>query len=93
VSTASDEWFTLPQIAEMLDVNPSTVRYWVSTGRLSAEKRGRAWVVKRDDLETITAHRRRRAGRAHLIEPPPADPGEQRKGLSMLDSIDFSDDT
>ena len=42
VSTPSDEWFTLPQIAEMLDVNPSTVRHWVSIGRLSAEKRGPA---------------------------------------------------
>ena len=91
-TAASDEWFTLPQIAEMLDVNPSTVRYWVSTGRLSAEKRSRAWVVKRDDLETIMAQRRRRAGRVQLVEPP-ADPGEQRKGLSMVDSIDFSDDT
>jgi len=75
----------------MLGVNPSTVRYWVSTGRLSAEKRGRGWVVKRDDLETIMAQRRRRAGRPQLVEPL-ADPGEQRKGLSMLDSIDFSDD-
>ena len=92
MSTASDEWFTLPQIAEMLDVNPSTVRHWVSTGRLSAEKRGRRWLVERENLETIMAQRRRRAGRAQLVEPL-ADPGEQRKGLSMLDSIDFSDDT
>jgi hypothetical protein len=38
------------------------------------------------------SQRRRRAGRAQLVEPP-ADPGEQRKGLSMVDSIDFSDDT
>ena len=93
MSTTSDEWFTLPQIAEILDVNPSTVRQWVSTGRLSAEKRGRRWLVQREDLETIMAQRRRRAGRAQLVEPPPADPAEQRPGLSMLDSIDFSDDT
>jgi excisionase family DNA binding protein len=92
VSTGSDEWFTLPQIAEMLGVNPSTVRYWVSTGRLSAEKRGRGWVVKREDLETITSQRRRRAGRSQLVEPL-SEPGDQRRGLSMLDSIDFSDDT
>lgn len=92
MSTASDDWFTLPQIAEMLGVNPSTVRYWVSTGRLSAEKRGRAWLVKRDDLETITSQRRRRAGRPQLLEPL-SEPGDQPRGLSMLDSIDFSDDT
>jgi excisionase family DNA binding protein len=93
VSTTSDEWFTLPQIAEMLDVNPSTVRHWVSTGRLSAQKRGRRWVVERADLETIMAQRQRRAGRHQLVEPPPGDAGEQRKGLSMLDSIDFGDAT
>ena len=74
MSTASDEWFTLPQIAEMLGVNPSTVRHWVNTGRLSAEKR------------------RRRAGRSALIEPP-TESGEQRKGLSMADSIDLGTDT
>jgi excisionase family DNA binding protein len=91
MSMGSDEWFTLPQIAEMLDVNPSTVRNWVSTGRLSAEKRGRRWLVEREDLETIMAQRRRRAGRSSLIEPL-AEPGEQRKGLSMADSIDLSSD-
>ena len=76
----------------MLEVNPSTVRHWVSIGRLSAEKRGRRWMVQRDDLEEIMAQRRRRAGRSPLVEPL-AEPGEQRKGLSMLDSIDFSSDT
>lgn len=92
MSTASDEWFTLPQIADMLGVNPSTVRHWVNIGRLSAEKRGRRWLVERADLETIMAQRRRRAGRASLIEPP-IEPGEQRKGLNMADSIDLGTDT
>jgi len=92
VSTASDDWFTLPQIAEMLGVNPSTVRHWVNTGRLSAQKRGRRWLVERADLETIMAQRRRRAGRSALIEPP-AEPSERRRGLSMVDSIDLSSDT
>jgi excisionase family DNA binding protein len=92
VSTPSDEWFTLPQIAEMLDVNPSTVRHWVSIGRLSAEKRGRRWVVAREDLDEIMAQRRRRAGRPPILDVLP-EPGEQRKGLSMVDSIDLSTDT
>jgi len=92
VSTPSDEWFTLPQIAEMLEVNPSTVRHWVSIGRLSAEKRGRRWLVARQDLDEIMAQRRRRAGRPPILDPLP-DAGEQRKGLSMADSIDLSSDT
>jgi len=91
MSTPSDEWFTLPQIAEMLDVNPSTVRHWVSTGRLSAEKRGRRWVVAREDLDEIMSQRRRRAGGPPILDFPP-DTGEQRKGLSMVDSIDLSGD-
>ena len=92
MSTPSDEWFTLPQIAEMLDVNPSTVRHWVNIGRLSAEKRGRRWVVARQDLDEIMAQRRRRAGRPPILDPVP-EPGEQRKGLSMADSVDLSRDT
>jgi excisionase family DNA binding protein len=92
MSTPSDEWFTLPQIAGMLDVNPSTVRQWVSIGRLSAEKRGRRWVVARQDLDEIMAQRRRRAGRPPILDVPP-EPGEQRMGLSMVDSIDLGSDT
>ena len=89
VSSSSDEWFTLPQIAEMLDVNPSTVRHWVSIGRLSAEKQGRRWVVSRDDLDEIMAQRRRRVGRPSILDVVP-EPGERRLGLSMVDSIDLS---
>jgi excisionase family DNA binding protein len=92
VSSSSDEWFTLPQIADMLDVNPSTVRHWVSIGRLSAEKQGRRWVVARRDLDEIMSQRRRRAGRPPVLEPFP-ESGEQRRGLSMADSIDLGSDT
>ena len=92
VPVPPEDWLTLPQIAEMLDVNPSTVRHWVSSGRLSAEKRGRRWLVAREDLDEITAQRRRRAGRPPILDLLP-EPGEQRKGLSMLDSIDLSSDT
>lgn len=92
MSTPSDEWFTLPQIAEMLDVNPSTVRNWVNIGRLSAEKRGRRWMVARQDFDEIMAQRRRRAGRPPILDALPEN-GEQRKGLSMADSIDLSSDT
>lgn len=46
-----DELLTLPQIAEMLHVNPSTVRLWVAEERLPAHKAGgRKWLVRRGDL-------------------------------------------
>lgn len=49
-----DELLTLPEIAQMLHVNPSTVRLWVNEGRLPAHKAGgRKWLVRRGDLERM----------------------------------------
>ena len=50
----ADELLTLPQIAEMLGVNHSTVRLWVSEGRLPADKAGgRKWLVRAGDLQQM----------------------------------------
>lgn len=50
---AEDE-LTLLQIAEMLNLNPSTVRLWISEGRLPAHKdNSRRWIVSRSDLEQM----------------------------------------
>ncbi len=45
-----DELLTLTQIADMLGMNPSTVRVWVKTERLPARMVGRRWMVRRGDL-------------------------------------------
>jgi excisionase family DNA binding protein len=37
---AEDPWLTLAEIAAELRVNPSTVRLWVSQGRLRASRAG-----------------------------------------------------
>jgi excisionase family DNA binding protein len=50
-----DQLLTLPEIAETLGMNPSTVRLWVREGRLQAEKMGRKWMVRRVDLERMLA--------------------------------------
>ena len=50
-----DELLTLPEIAHTLGMNPSTVRLWVSEGRLPAEKVGRKWMVRRADLKQMLA--------------------------------------
>jgi len=52
---ADDQLLTLPEIAQTLGMNPSTVRLWVREGRLPAEKVGRKWMVRRADLEQMLA--------------------------------------
>ena len=49
-----DELLTLPEIAQMLQLNPSTIRLWVAEQRLPAHKAGgRKWLVRRGDLERM----------------------------------------
>jgi excisionase family DNA binding protein len=52
---ADDQLLTLPEIAQTLGMNPSTVRLWVREKRLPAEKVGRKWMVRRADLEQMLA--------------------------------------
>ncbi|MGA2927669.1 MAG: helix-turn-helix domain-containing protein [Solirubrobacteraceae bacterium] len=66
-----DDWLTLPQIAKMLQMNPSTIRLWVSEGRLKAHKAGgRKWLVRRSDLDRLLATRTN----LELRSPPPREP-------------------
>jgi excisionase family DNA binding protein len=66
---------TLPQIADMLGLNPSTVRLWVSEQRLPARMSGnhRRWLVHRSDLEEMLASQPRvgnpRGGTPRAIAP------------------------
>ena len=50
-----EEQLTLPQVAHLLGLNPSTIRLWVSEQRLPAERVGRRWMVRRGDLEEMLA--------------------------------------
>jgi excisionase family DNA binding protein len=66
---ADDPWLTLAEVADELRVNPSTVRLWVSQGRLSASRAGRRkWLVRRSELD-------RMLGSERTAEPRPADEG------------------
>ena len=50
-----EEQLTLPQVARLLGLNPSTIRLWVTEQRLPAERVGRRWMVRRGDLEQMLA--------------------------------------
>jgi excisionase family DNA binding protein len=67
--------YTLPQIAELLDVNPSTVRWWVKDGRLQAHKQGRAWLVERDIIDAMVANGTRPQPPTHNEPEPVLDLG------------------
>ncbi len=54
--TMDSELLTLAEIAELLGMNPSSVRLWVHQGWLPATKMGRSWVARREDLEQLLSH-------------------------------------
>ena len=92
-----DDWLTLPQIAEMLQMNPSTIRLWVSEQRLPAVRVGRRWMVRRGDLEGMLAEqpkighpKRRGATPPRAREELPADWSEvpEEAGLYLARSTE-----
>ena len=53
-----DEWLTLTQIAETLQLDIETIRNWVRKKQLPAYRVGRAYRVKQSDLDKFLAQRR-----------------------------------
>lgn len=48
---------SLQEAADLLKVDPETVRLWIREGELQAVKRGTRWRVKREAIEAfIDAH-------------------------------------
>jgi excisionase family DNA binding protein len=83
-----DPWLSTAEIARELRVHPSTVRLWVSSGRLAAVRAGaRKWRVRRSEVQRML-----RAGDVSLevlapllrdpYLPPTLRPGERVIALS-----------
>jgi excisionase family DNA binding protein len=53
--TGLDEFLTVADVAEMLKLNPQTVRNWIDQGTLPALRVGRRVRIKRSDLERLLA--------------------------------------
>ena len=45
------KYLTTKQCAELLGMSTSWVRYLIIRGKLPAEKMGRDWIVKKEDLD------------------------------------------
>lgn len=67
---SEQEFLTLAQVAERLQVSTQTVRDWIAKGRLSALQLDRAFRVRREDLEAMIAAR---TTQARLPEASPWD--------------------
>ncbi|WMX48608.1 helix-turn-helix domain-containing protein [Streptomyces roseicoloratus] len=51
---AAQQYYTVEQIAELLDLHVKTVRGYVRDGRLPAARVGRQYRISREDLEAFT---------------------------------------
>lgn len=56
---------TTAQAATKLKVDPATIRRWCKSGRLTAERFGRAWMIDETALDGFEAPKRGRPIKAH----------------------------
>lgn len=52
---ADPKLLTVPQVAAELQVTPQTVRNWIESGVLPAVRIGRAFRLRRDDVDALLA--------------------------------------
>jgi excisionase family DNA binding protein len=70
-----DPWLTVQQVSEELKINPATVRAWIRQARLPAVRPGKAFLVRRSDVDRAL----------HAKAPPRApDTGAQSVGEAEL---------
>src|SRR5262245_42661358 len=78
----AEEVLTVDEVARYLRVHPMTVQRWCRTGELPAAKIGRAYRIKKGDLDEWWAQHTPRG------EPPesrPSRPVEARNGQAIVD--------
>ena len=49
----TEKYYSVDQIAEMIDIHPKTIQRYIREGRLKAQKIGKAWRVTGHDLSTF----------------------------------------
>jgi len=53
-----DKFLTPNEIAELLKVDPRTVRNWINNNKLEAVKLGNRWRIKKDDFDKFIEERK-----------------------------------
>jgi putative molybdopterin biosynthesis protein len=54
-SDSEDSFLTVAEVAEMLKLNPQTVRNWIDQGSLPAIRMGRRVRIRRSDFDRVVA--------------------------------------
>jgi excisionase family DNA binding protein len=66
MKTMSKAFFTIAEVAELLQLSAKTIRRKIAAGELPAHSFGRMWRVSRVDLEMFMAGRRQGSSRYDL---------------------------
>lgn len=93
MATSNSELLTIAEAAELVKVDPSTIRRWIKSGRLHALRPGPRTVrLRRSEIEG--EQRPRRAWRYLVgddgpdpIPVPPLTEAERRRGLEALERL------
>ena len=52
-----NKFYTIDQVAEVLDIHHKTVRKFIKEGKLKANKVGKQWRISQIDLEVFTENK------------------------------------
>ena len=53
-----DKLLSIPEAAAMLGVTVRTIRHWIASGTINAEKTGSRWGIPADEIERIRSERK-----------------------------------
>lgn len=63
-----DKFYTINQVAEILDMHHKTIRNFIAERKLRASKVGKQWRISDEDLDSFMAHNRGQTGSDEVIE-------------------------
>lgn len=49
----NDDYYTIPQVADILKLHHTTIRRAIKNNRLKAFRIGKKWLIKREDIERL----------------------------------------
>lgn len=69
--------FTVGEICELLNVSGETVRRWIRSGELAAQKNGKSYIITKKDLKDFLSKK-------HLNDPLILKKIEEKQGMELI---------